>query len=50
MKEESYEARERKSEEEEVGGALVATDFAQGNGAGFVSASFADLGFGWVTC
>lgn len=36
-----YETREGKFEEEEIGGALIAADFLQGERAGLVAAGFA---------
>lgn len=36
----AYETRERQPEKEEVCRALVSTDFAEGDGAGFVAAGF----------
>lgn len=45
-KQRTYEAGERQFEEEKIGGTLVATDFAQSNGAWFVTARFAGLGLG----
>ena len=49
--EEAYQAGEWKFEKEEIGGALVAADFAQGKGAGFVAAGLARARFflcGWL--
>lgn len=43
----TYEAGKGKFEEEEVGGALIATDFAQGEGAGSITARLSGAGF-WV--
>lgn len=43
----TYEAGERKFEHEEVGSALVATDFLQGKGTGSVAAGFTGSRFGF---
>ena len=46
----AYEAREGEFEEEEIGAALVAADFAEGYGAGFVAAGSAGCVFVFMEC
>lgn len=46
----TYEARKGQFEKEEIGGALVAADFAEGERAGSVAAGFAGAGLVFCLC